>query len=120
MLKKVITVFMTIGFFFGMTAAALETTKGLKKDYTKFKQEMTVQMQNLETKIEILKEKTKTKADAAQIKALAELEESRDKVRTELAELETETKTDWKKMKKKIAASVDRLNRKAQEMLKKE
>ncbi len=105
-----------LGFSF---ALALETPQAAKNDYANFKQEMQIKLQALEVKIEKLKEQTITGADEAQTKALADLEESRDKVRVELDRLETETKSDWKKLKRRIAESVDRLNRKAQEMLKK-
>ncbi len=105
-----------LGFSF---ALALETPQAAKNDYAKFKQEMQVKLQALEVKIEKLKMQTKSSADEAQTKALADLEESRDKVSAELDRLETETKSDWKKLKRRIAESVDRLNRKAQGMLKK-
>lgn len=100
-------------------ALALETPRAAKNDYAKFKQEMQVKLQALEVKIEKLKMQTKNSADEAQTKALADLEESRDQVSAELNRLEAETKSDWKKLKRRIAESVDRLNRKAQGMLKK-
>lgn len=105
---------------FGLSfALALETPQAAKNDYAKFKQEMQVKLQALEVRIEKLKVQAKTGADEAQTKALADLEESRDKVKVELDQLETETKSDWKKLKRRIADSVDRLNRKAQGLLKK-
>ena len=67
-----------------------------------------------------LKEKTKVKVDEAQVKTLAELEATRDKIRSDLNELEKSSATGWKKMKNKIAESIDKLNKKAQESLKAE
>lgn len=115
-MKKIfLSVVLGLGFSF---ALALETPQAAKNDYAKFKQEMQVKLQALEVKLVKLKEQTKTGADAAQTKALADLEKSRDKVGVELDRLEIETKSDWKKLKRRIAESVDRLNRKAQDLLK--
>ncbi len=124
-MKKIILIsLMNSVFFFSFFAGALETSKALKKDYDEFKKEMSVKMDNLELKIAALKESAKVKADEAQTKALADLEHSRDIVREDLNKLETEiptkTKSNWRKLKSKMATAIDRLNNKAQELLKKE
>lgn len=115
-IRAILTLILSV-LFFGIFANALETTEGMKKDYETFKQEMSIELQKLDAKIDQLKEKSKIKADEAKTKAIAELEQSRDQLREDMNKLEQNTESSWKKMKKKMAASIDKLNKKTQKLL---
>ena len=118
-MKKLMTLSLFIfGLFFVVGLQASETSEGLKKDVAEFKQTMNVKLEALDAKIVKLKEKTKTTTSEVETKALTELEDSRDRLRKQITELEVSSKTGWKKMKNRMSYAADKLNKKAQSLLK--
>lgn len=117
-MKKFMKFVVTLSFFFGVVAHASNTSEGVKKDVAAFKQEMTVKIQDLDVKITALKEQTKKETDEAKSKALTELEDSRDRFKKQVDSLEEGAQGNWKKMKNRLAYSFEKLNKKAQKLLK--
>lgn len=101
----------------GSVAFSSETVKGAKKDFAVFKQEMNVKLNSLNRDITRLREEARVKGGEARQKTVAELEQARDKVRADLAELEKKSEGSWRKFKRRMANSLDRLNSRAQKML---
>lgn len=99
-------------------ANSSETVKGAEKDLAAFKQEMTIKLKSIEVEIAKLNEKAKTKSNTAQVKAVKNLEETRDKINVQLDELEKASESNWKKLKTRIAKSVEKLNARTQALLK--
>lgn len=97
--------------------AASETAKGVKKDYEKFKIEMSKELDEVEKKIDELKTKSHAKGSDTKEKTIQELEKARLELKAELSELQKSGESNWKKFKKNFAESVDSLNKKIQKSL---
>lgn len=119
MKKMILLAFIFVGAFAGISAQASETTKGLQKDYDKFKQEMTVKLDETEKQIDSLRAKAQTQGAEAKDKTVAELEKARTDLQTQLADTKADSKKSWKSFKKSFAQSVDGLNTKIQSYLNK-
>lgn len=103
---------------FGVYALqASETVKGAKKDYEQFKKEMNEELDKAEAKIQELKAKAKTEGKETKEETIKDLEKSRDDLKARLNEMQKDGETGWKKFKKKMAASIDHLNKKIQKSL---
>lgn len=113
---KAIIISLMLGFIF-LGARASETVKGIKKDYTTFKQDMQIKLDATEKKLAELKAKAEAKSSAAQEKSIQEYEQTRDKLKSQLAELEKSSESKWKKVKRRFAESIDKLNQKIQKSL---
>ena len=105
-------------YLFSVNVLASETVKGAKKDYEKFKVEMSARLDSVEKEITEMKEKTKDKSSAARDQALAELEKTREELKTQLNEAKESSGQTWKKFKKSFASSVEKLNSKIQKAAK--
>lgn len=116
-MMKLITVAL-LSFLIQPSFAESETVKGAKKDLEKFKQGMSVELQAVEKKLEILSEKAEKKSDQVYKDTVKELTEKHDKLRAELATLETDSKGKWKEAKTKMASAMNSLNEKIQKALK--
>ena len=114
-MKKIIISFILIIAF--TNAHASETVQGIKKDYESFKQEMQTKLNETENKISELKLKAQAKGTAAQEKSITEYEQKRDQLKTQLEGLEKAGESKWKKTKKRLAESIDKLNKKVQKSL---
>lgn len=101
-----------------VTAHASETVNGAKKDMEKFKAEMNAKLDAADKEIAALKASAKEKTDAAKEKTIADLQAAREKLRAEIKELKADGTSKWQQMKKGVADSVDRLNKKVQDALK--
>lgn len=115
-MKSLLVLLATVFVF--ASAFASETTKGIKKDYESFKQEMSAKLEATEQKIAELKSEAQAKGDKSKEKTIQTLEETRDKLKSELEEAKTASKSTWGRFKKSFAASVDRLNTKVQKAIK--
>lgn len=97
---------------------ASETVKGARKDLDKFKQEMSVELQNIENKLKKLSEDSQKKGSAAYKKSVQDLIKSREKLRSDLYDLQADAKGEWKEAKSELSKSLNKLNSKIQEALK--
>lgn len=97
---------------------ASETLKGAKKDLDTFKQEMSVELQEVEKNLKALSEKAEKKSDSTYEETLKELRAKRDKLRSEISSLEADTKGEWKNIKSKMSSSLNSLNERIQKALK--
>jgi hypothetical protein len=114
-MKSVIIISVLVfGFLF---AQASETVQGLKKDYATFKQDMQVKLNETEAKIAELKAKAAAKSSAAQSKSITEYEQTRDKLKIQLDDMEKAGESKWKRAKRRMAESIDKLNKKVQKSL---
>ena len=113
---QIVSILMSLIFI--VPAIALETVQGAKKDLATVKQEMAVQLENLEKKIAELKADTAQKSSATKEKTLQELTEASDRLRKEYNELKDSSGEKWQRFKKRFANTLDRLNNKAQSALK--
>lgn len=89
---------------------ASETAEGIKKDYAAFKKEANAKLAELDQKIEKLKAESKETA-------AEELQSARDQLQKRMEEAEKTGSTKWAQFKKSFAESVDKLNSKAQKVL---
>ena len=96
---------------------ASETAEGIKKDYSSFKQEMQIKLNEAESKINELKVKAQEKSSTTQEKSILEYEKTRDKLKVQLNDLEKTGESKWKKAKKRMSESIEKLNRKVQKSL---
>jgi hypothetical protein len=110
----IISIVLVFGFLF---VQASETVQGMKKDYASFKQDMQVKLNETEAKIAELKVKAAAKSSAAQEKSITEYEQSRDKLKAQLDEMEKAGESKWKRAKRRMAESIDKLNKKVQKSL---
>lgn len=117
-MKKLWAIIFALGFVLAHQVFASETSEAMKHDVEKFKKEMTVKLNDLDSKIAVLKEKTKAGADESKTKALGDLEASRDRLRKQIDELDVNAQSGWKKMKNRMSYSFDKLNNKVQKLLK--
>ncbi len=99
-------------------AYASETVEGAKKDYDNFKIEMSAKLDQVESELNLLKEKSKEKTSQTQAETIQELEKTKAKLKAELSEMKQTGSSSWKKFKANFAASVDKLNSKIQTKLK--
>ncbi|MCM2349399.1 MAG: hypothetical protein NDI69_05205 [Bacteriovoracaceae bacterium] len=97
---------------------ASETVKGARKDLDKFKQEMSVELQDIENKLKKLSEDSQKKGSAAYKQTIQDLNKSREKLRSDLYDLEADAKGEWKEAKSELSKSIDKLNSRIQEALK--
>lgn len=97
---------------------ASETVEGAKKDYDNFKIEMSAKLDQVESKLNLLKENAKEKASQSQAESIQELEITKAKLKSELSDMKQTGNSSWKKFKANFAASVDKLNSKIQTKLK--
>lgn len=116
-MMKLVTLAM-LAFLIQPSFAESETVKGAKKDLEKFKQEMSVELQAVEKKLEVLSEKANKKSDQVYKDTVQDLTEKRDKLRVELAGLEADSQGKWKAAKTKMASAMNSLNEKIQKALK--
>ena len=116
-MMKLVTVAL-LAFLVQPSFAESETVKGAKKDLEKFKQEMSVELQAVEKKLDVLKEKAAAKTDTAYKTTVKDLTEKRDVLRVELSKLETDSQGKWKVAKTKMASAMNSLNEKIQHALK--
>lgn len=96
---------------------ALETVEGAKKDFQNAKEEVAVQLESLDKKIEELKASAQKKSTVAKEKALKEAQATREKLRSDYETLKADADSNWTSFKKKVARSIDKLNSKAQKAL---
>ena len=110
-------------FAFSMTAVlpiqASETIKGAQKDMESFKKEMAVKLDEVEKKLESLRDQAKDKGTAAKEKTIEGLEKSKDQLETELNALKEDTQSGWDRTKQNFAKALDNLNAKIQKAAKK-
>jgi cell division protein FtsB len=116
-MMKLLTVAM-LAFLIQPSFADSETIKGAKKDLEKFKQEMSVELQAVEKKLEVLSDKATSKTDTAYKATVKDLSEKRDVLRAEISKLEADSHGKWKVAKTKMAAAMNSLNEKIQKALK--
>jgi hypothetical protein len=95
-----------------------ETVAGAKKDLDKFKQDMSVELKNIENNLKVISEKAQKKGDATYKEAVKELTARRDKLRSDLYDLQADAKGEWTNVKGKLASSINELNQKIQKVLK--
>lgn len=100
-----------------LSVQASEAVQGLKKDYATFKQDMQVKLNETEARIAELKTKEAAKSSAAQEKSITEYEQTRDKLKVQLDEMEKAGESKWKRTKRRMAESIDKLNKKVQKSL---
>ena len=105
--------FIACSLIVGEASAESETVKGVKKDFTAFRQEMDEKLDAAEKKLKELKEKSGQNSDAM----IAELESSTAKLKKEVSELKDDGQDGWRSFKKSLSASLDRLNTKIQKAL---
>jgi phage-related minor tail protein len=115
-----IILFLTLSWLAFMVSPvkASETVNGAKKDLAEFRDDMKVRLQVLDGEITEAKEKAKVTGSRVQQKTLVELEKTRDKIRVDLEKLGQTTGGNWRKLKLKVADSVDNLNNRVQALLK--
>ncbi len=112
------SIIMSVILVFGFVAAqASETVQGMKKDYATFKQDMQLKLNETESKIAELKLKAQAKSSAAQEKSIAEYEQSRDKLKAQLDEMGKAGESKWRRAKRRMAESINKLNKKVQKSL---
>ncbi len=99
-------------------ARASETLDGAKKDYNSFKIEMSAKLDQVESELNLLKEKAKVKTNQTQTDSIKELEITKAKLKSDLSEMKQSGATSWKKFKANFAESVNKLNSKVQSKLK--
>ncbi len=109
-----------VGLVFAVSSSALasEAIDGAKKDYEKFKTEMSAKLEKVEAELVFLRERAKVKSSQAQVASITELEKTQAKLKSELSEAKQSGAVGWKKFKASFAASVDRLNSKVQKTMK--
>ncbi len=112
------SIMMSLILVFGfLSVQASETVQGAKKDYATFKQDMQVKLNETEAKIAELKAKAAAKSTAAQEKSITEYEKTRDKLKVQLEEMGKAGESKWKRTKRRMAESIDKLNKKVQKSL---
>ena len=112
------SIVMSLVLFFGFQGLqASEAVKGLKKDYQTFKQDMQIKLNETESKIAELKLKAQAHSSAAQEKTITEYEQNRDKLKAQLDEMGKAGESKWKNAKRRMAESIDKLNKKVQKSL---
>lgn len=97
---------------------ASETMKGAKKDLDVFKQEMSLELKNIETNLKSMSEKAKSNSSASYKEAVKEITQKRDQLRSDLYDLQADTKGEWKQSKGKISTALNGLNERIQKALK--
>ena len=95
-----------------------ETMKGAKKDLDTFKQDMSVELKEIEKNLKVMSEKAEKKGGSAYKEALKDLTEKRDALRSDLYDLEADAKGEWKEAKTKLSSSLSGLNERIQKALK--
>ena len=113
---KMIIVGLILAFSFSNIMAS-ETVKGMQKDYESFKTDMQIKLAETENKINELKLKAQAKSSAAQEKSIVEYEQKRDQLKTQLDDMEKAGESKWKRTKRRLAESIDKLNKKVQKSL---
>ncbi|MGZ3726571.1 MAG: hypothetical protein ACXWQQ_12260 [Pseudobdellovibrio sp.] len=113
---KYIAILITIAFSLNLFAS--ETSKGIKKDYEKFKQEATVKLEKLDQKIAELKEKAKASGSQTKDATIQDLEQAKAKLQADLDEAQASSSSKWRSFKKSFSKSISELNAKIQNALK--
>ncbi len=96
---------------------ASETIKGMQKDYELFKTDMQIKLAETEKKINELKLKAQAESTVAQEKSIVEYEQKRDQLKTQLEDMEKAGESKWKRTKRRLAESIDKLNKLVQKSL---
>ena len=104
--------------FLAQSGWTSETAKGAKKDYEKFKTEMSNKLDAADVKLAELRSKAKASGNSTKEKLALELEESKEKLRQQQEEIKYESSNSWKKMKKSMSDAAETLNSKIQSALK--
>src|SRR5690606_21454427 len=105
--------------FVGLSAfGKSETVEGAKKDYAKFKKEMSAKLDAAEKELDELRAKAKVKGSKVQESTIRELEQTRDRLRRDLNSLGEKSKSTWGELKKNMAESMNSLNTRIQKALK--
>jgi hypothetical protein len=102
---------------FSIARADSETVKGAQKDFETFKQEMSAKLDDVDRQLAEMRAKAKAKGGDVQDKSIKELEVARVQAKAQMDAINDDTKSNWKSMKKKLAASIDSLHAKAKKAL---
>lgn len=116
-MKYLIIPVLTTIFALAVPALALETVKGVKKDYQAAKAEVAAQLESLDKKIDELKASAQQKSTAAKEGALKEAQDTRENLRADYEILKASSDSNWTSFKQKVARSLKNLNNKAQKAL---
>jgi bacterioferritin (cytochrome b1) len=114
-MKSLVIILVLVISFSGLMAS--ETVKGIQKDYESFKLDMKLKLNATEAKINELKLKAQAQSAAAQEKSITEYEQTRDQLKAQLDDIEKAGETKWQKTKRRMAESIDKLNKKVQKSL---